>query len=178
MFSADTITHERETDMSPLNLAALQQMITSVDEKHVEAHQRLRHDYRELRSQLDLGLQSIRNDLASSRMEIAKIEATPVDATKLVLTPKIVVGIVVTVVAIYGGIWASTYGLRSDVRDILSRIETQKTAVEAASKLQEVQANTLNKSIDEMRRRQELQQYEIQSLKEAVLTGKTNLVRK
>lgn len=58
-----------------------------------------------------------------------------------------------------GGIWT----LRSDVRDILTRMELQ-------AKLQDERADSLRESVESMKRRQELQQYEIQGLKEAITT--------
>ena len=163
-----------EEPMTQLNLAALQQLIESTDEKHDEAHQRLRHDFRELKAQLDAGLNSVRADHAQTQTHIATMQATPVDAMKLMLPTRVVVAIVAGAVGIAGSIWISTSGLKADVRDILGQLERQKTAVEASSKLQEIQAASPKTAIDDMKRRQELQQYEIQSLKEAII-GKARL---
>lgn len=97
----------------------------------------------------------------------------------MILTPKIVVAMVAFAVTVTGGVWSANYGirsetqaLRSDVRDIITRMEAQRTAYDAAAKLQEVQSTALRTAIDDMKRRQELQQYEIQALKEVILTGK------
>lgn len=85
-------------------------------------------------------------------------------------TPEIVAVIVSGFLAVSGGMWASTYGLRSDVRDILTRMDGQAKIAELNAKLQEQGLLTLRESIEAMKRRQELQQYEIQGLKEVVLT--------
>lgn len=94
------------------------------------------------------------------------------DVSRLTFTPQIVAAIVISFLAVAGGMWTSTYGLRSDVRDILTRMESQVQVSELSMKLQEERAKTLSESIEAMRRRQELQQYEIQGLKEVILTLK------
>lgn len=156
----------------PLSPAALHQMMVALDEKHVDGHKRTREELTYLKNQLDQGLQSVRAEMAMTRTEIATYVATPVDVTKIVLSPKIVFTIVVVVLSIYGTIWASTYGLGSDIRDIITRIDAQKTAMESAVKLQDLRAETVKSAIDDVKRRQETQAIELQSLKEAVLTGK------
>ena len=171
-----TVEHLAErTAMASSSSTALRQIIEPFDEKHDDAHKRLRQDLRDFKIQLDHGLQSMREEIAKDRAEIASLKATPVDATNLILRGRVIVALVLTVVGICAGVWGSTAGLRSDVRDILTRIEAQKTAVDAATKLQEMQSTSLKVAIDEMKRRQELQQYEIQGLKEAILTGKSPL---
>ena len=143
----------------------LRQMVEQNDEKHLEGHVRLRKDLRELEQQVDAGFQSLRESHAALRMKIATMETTPVDAGKLMVTPRIVVTIVALSLSIAGGVWASTSGLRSDVRDILTRMETQRS-------VSDVRDASMRESIEAMKRRQELQQYEIQGLKEMLLTGK------
>lgn len=148
------------------------QMVSSCDEKHDDAHGRLRAEILYLKSSLDQGLQAVRAEVAAERTVVASYIATPVDVTKLVLTPKIVFAIILVVISIYGTIWASTYGLGSDVRDILTRIDAQKNALEATSKLQEVRGEAVKSAIDDIKSRQESQATELQALKEAILTGK------
>ena len=165
---------EPKKEATSMNPAALQQLIASLDEKHDDAHLRVRTELSLLKNQLDSGLQSVRAEIAVERTVLATYAATPVDVTKLVLSPRIVFTIVVVVLSIYGTIWASTYGLGSDVRDIITRIDAQNKASEAAAKLLDVRAETVNRAIEDMKRRQESQAAEIQSLREAVLTGKIN----
>jgi len=157
-----------EEESMTLTPAALQQLITSLDEKHDDAHLRLRTELAYVKNQLDSGLQAVRAEIALVRTEMATHVAMPIDVTKLVLTPKIVFTIVLIVVSIYGTIWASTYGLGSDVRDILTRIDSQKAALESAVKLQELRSDTVKGAIDDVKRRQETQATELQSMKEAI----------
>lgn len=150
----------------------LLQMITQNDQKHEDAHKRLRQSIREVEERLESNFEYLRDGhlAVKSRMDAAEQHALqPIDASKLVLSTKVVVGIVATAIALAAGMWASTAGVRSDVRDILTRMEAQKTATESTAKLQEVQLQSVKIAVDEMRRRQELQQYEISQLKEAIL---------
>lgn len=151
----------------------LLQMIELNDQKHDDAHKRLRTDLRELETQVNAGFQSLREGYSANVNKIEALAAKPLDATKLVLAPRVVVSIVACSIGLAGAVWASTAGLRSDMRDILTRMEAQKQASEAAGRLQEVQTSAIKTSVDEMKRRQELQQYEIQNLKEVILTGKS-----
>lgn len=73
------------------------------------------------------------------------------------------------IVTTLGGMWTITSGLRSDVRDILTHMTMQRQIDESQAKIQEERANAMRESIDAMKRRQELQQYEIQGLKELML---------
>jgi len=155
-----------------VNQQSLLQMIDQNDEKHDDAHKRLRTDLDRFEGQMQAALNEIRERQSEIRAKVEEAAGRPIDAMKLVLTPRVVMSIVASALVVAGTMWASTLGLRSDVRDILTRMEAQKSANEAAVKLQEIQANSLRNAVDDMKRRQELQQYEIQALKEVILTGK------
>lgn len=153
----------------------LYQAIAQNDAKHDAAHKRLREDFRELQEQHEnmlTALGVLRDRATENANKIGKLAETPPNVENVIMTPRVMISIVVFTVGIVGGIWSSTYGLRSDVRDILTRMEAQKSAYDSTAKLQEVQSNSLRTSVDDMKRRQELQQYEIQALKEVILTGK------
>lgn len=160
--------------------------LSTTDAKHDAAHKRLRDDYRKLEEELTDALALIRDRQVENTAKISKltdaletVRTTPPNVEKMVLTPKIMVSAVIFAVTITGGVWSATYGIRSetasvrsDVRDIITRMEAQKNATDASTKLQELQSNALRTTVDDMKRRQELQQYEIQGLKELILTGK------
>ena len=77
--------------------------------------------------------------------------------------------LVIIIVSASGAIWTMQYGLRSDVRDIRTRMELQTEINAAQAKLQEERANALREVVLAMQRRQELQQFEVQALKETIL---------
>ena len=160
-----------EESMAP-NLTTLASIVEQHDENHTEAHKRVRDDLRAFQAQMLESLQVLRDRALDNEKRIDKIETVPPDAERLIMTPRVVIGLVVFAVSIAGGIWSSTTGLRSDVRDILTRMDAQRSAIDATAKLQEVQSNSVQAAITDMKRRQELQQYEIQGLKEMMLTGK------
>lgn len=145
----------------------LWQRIEQDDKKHDQAHTRLRETLGDLRDALD-SLEQISADskLLVSRLETAQQD--PVDVAKLRFTPSVVIGIITMAITVAAGMWASTYGLRSDVRDILTRMNLQTELDVARTKLQDERAANLKDAVDSMRRRQELQQYEIQGVKDAL----------
>lgn len=146
--------------MTPRSTDALAQMIENVDGNHTDAHKRLRGDLEELKREMTRGFSALRDDIHTNKASIAEVKNTPVDATKLMLrTP-----VVVTLVAVVLGIAAAVWGIRSGMDRIADKME-------ATARLQDVQTSALKTSVDEMKRRQELQQFELQALKEAVLVS-------
>lgn len=159
---ADRFSDQREAMPTT---GTLLQMVTQNDEKHDEGHGRLRTDYRALEHRVT-ELEATAHDHG---LQLAQMRATPVEASKLTFSTGVVFSIIATVVTLSAGQWASTYGLRSDVRDIITRMDAMRALDESRAHLQEERAATLRESIDAMKRRQELQQYEIQGLKETIL---------
>ncbi len=98
------------------------------------------------------------------------------DANKLSFSLQLVVGIVSAVIAIFGSFWVATSSLRSDVRDILTRIEMSSRLDLEKSDAQKMrdaalheQINALGAQISAAERRQELLRLEFQQLREQVL---------
>ena len=77
--------------------------------------------------------------------------------------------LVIVILSATGAIWATQYGLRSDVRDIRTRMELQAQVDAERMKVQEERAAQMKSTIESMQRRQELQGYELQALKESIL---------
>ncbi len=153
---------------------SIYEMIRLNDEKHDAAHRRLREDLRELQTQhenLFASLTTLRETARDNAGKIETLRATPPNVENVIMTPRVLVAIVVFTITIVGGVWSSTYGLRSDVRDILTRMEAQKSALEAADKLADMQSAQMKSAIEAMQRRIELFQYEQQSMKETLVTG-------
>jgi small-conductance mechanosensitive channel len=145
------------------------QMIGLNDAKQDEAHKRLRRDLDDVERQIDGGLQAVRQEMAllNGRMDV--LEKIPVDATKLVLAPRVVVAITMIVLSIAGSVWFSTAGLRSDVRDVLTRMDLASELEKVQSKSQEERAAALKAAVEAVQRDQRMTQYDVQGLKEALL---------
>lgn len=164
--------------MTPTTLEGMLQMVEQIDQTHREAHTRLRSEIARLADTVESNFTYHSEREGQLRTKVTSVAAkldSPIDATRLVLTPKVVATVVAFAVTIAGGVWASTAGLRSDVRDILTRMDAQQQAARANADVQKVTADALKTAVEDMRRRQELQQYEIQNLKEAILTGKVKI---
>ena len=135
--------------------AYLLQMVRDFDDKHEDGHKRLRDDFRRLERRVeDLGQQY---GLVSTRL--AQHESTPPDVTKLYFSPRVVFSIVIVVLGLAAGQWELNVSLRDRLL----------SAIDVNNRMQDERSAALKASIDAMQRRQELQQYEIQGLKETIL---------
>lgn len=95
----------------------------------------------------------------------------PIRATSLTFDLRLVVTIAGAVASLAITIWASTAGLRSDVRDILTKMESARQVIEVQQKLQDERMTTMRDKVDSLQRRLELLQFEQQGLKETILRG-------
>ena len=97
------------------------------------------------------------------------------DISRLTFPLQLVILIASTAVTASLAIWGTQAGLRSDVRDIRTRAELQAEINQAQVKLADERAAALKEAMTAMQRRQELQQYEVQGLKEAILKLQSRL---
>jgi hypothetical protein len=164
---ANVTTWEPEPIMTPPR-DGLIQMIQQNDDKHEEAHRRLRQDLDKLEEQVNKGFQSLRDGFITNQSRIDTVANAPIDVAKLVMTPRIVIGIVMLVLSVAGAMWASTLGLRSDVRDILTRMDAKRADDANLARIQELQIGMLKATVEDMKKRQELKQYDIQDLTNAL----------
>ncbi len=139
--SARRVTGDRRVGIS---IGALHQMVEQNDEKAESGHERLRQDYRSLERRVE----TAEKQHVSLVEKVTRMELTPTDVTKLKFAPSTVVAIVTLALGMGAAQWRLNEGLKSELL----------TAITAQSKV-----------IEAMQRRQELQQYEIQRLSEAVI---------
>jgi hypothetical protein len=142
-------------DRRRINQAGVLELVEKTDVKHDDAHKRLRIDFRELEERLvdatrTIGEHQRESDkrLHDFDSRLTKLSETPLDVSKVMFAPKVVISIVFTVVAIYGAMWAQNLGLRSDVRDILTQMAAEKRVTDANAKLLEVNNATINRALD------------------------------
>ena len=95
---------------------------------------------------------------------------------RLTFPVQTVLAIIMATLAVSGGVYASQYSMRSDLRDLSTQMTMQRQIDEATravdeerTKAAELSMAAMRASLDAMQRRQELQQYEIQSIKEVVM---------
>jgi hypothetical protein len=115
-----------------------------------------------------------RSDRRRGVVELRGVRVSPhraTSATRIVFDVRMVAAITLTALGIAGAQWASSAGQRSDLRDIKTRLEMRERIDASEAKLQEDRAVQLREAIQAMRNRQEMQQLEIQDLKEMILRG-------
>lgn len=150
---------------------AAMRVVEQIDEKHDEAHKRLRTDLTALERTVESNFryfEDATNLIRAKLNEVSVTANTPVDATKLVLSSKAILAVVMAAVTIAASYW-----------NLSTKLDTQQRTTDAAAKLQEVQMKALGDAAADAKataadakRQYELLRYEFQSLKEAV-QGKT-----
>jgi len=100
-------------------------------------------------------------------------EEKAVEASRLSFPLPMVAAIVGTALTVASANYISQAGLRSDVRDILTRMEFQSKLDEAEKKSRDMQSESTQDAINEMKRRLELVQIQYQQLRETMLQGKS-----
>jgi len=153
-------------ELSPFPKDGWADVISEIDEKHQKGHDRLRIDLRELQSRVENNYHHFDDVTSLHRAKISTLEATaatPIDATKLVMSTKAIVAVVGAAITIAASIWS-----------LSTKIDAQQKASEATAKLAEMQMAAMRESITMTQRQYELLRYEVQQLKETVINkGKT-----
>lgn len=161
--------------------AALVEHVDVIDKKHDEAHDRLRTDLRELESRVDSNYTYFRErvELIVTRQErlanaLETQGSAPVNLDKLFFSPKVVLSMLGSVIFAVGSIsgifWASTSGMKQDIADVASKLAVRQAKDDSRADIQDVRDKALSNDVADMKRQLQLQQYEIQNLKD--LLGK------
>lgn len=150
----DGISRVGLATVSPLNPDVLFKMLEQTDQKSEEGHHRLREDLRALEARIG-HIESCQSEV---RTKLTKLEA-PQDLTKSVIPTKLWLAMLMLAIMIVG----AAYSVKSDVRDIA----TQQTA---QTKLDDSRSDTLRDSVAELKRMQEMQRVQLESLTKTVLT--------
>ena len=149
----------------PTRESAVFQLVRANHEQAEQGHKRLREDYRDHEERL-IKLESIQSE---HNFAIKALQTASPDLSRMTLSPGMVIGIVTAIVSIVGGQVASTWGLRSDIRDINTHLSEQAKTDINTQRLQDERASALKSAVESIGKKQELQQLEIQSLRETIL---------
>ena len=141
------------------------QLVRANHEQAQQGHQRLRGDVRDHEERLT----KAETLLGEHTFKLTALATASPDLSRMTLSPGLVIGIVTAIVSIVGGQVASTWGLRSDIRDINTHMNVQADADKNQKTLQDERAVALRNAVDEVKKKQDLQQLEIQSLRETIL---------
>jgi len=141
------------------------QLVRANHEQAEQGHKRLRDDYRDHEDRL-VKIEALTADHA---FKLTALSTAAPDFSRMTLSPGMVIGIVTAIVSIVGGQVASTWGLRSDIRDINTHLSEQAKSDINTQRLQDERAASLKQAVESIGKKQELQQLEIQSLRETIL---------
>ena len=112
-------------------------MLQQNDDKHEEAHRRLRADHRELEQKYDALARRIGDmELAMSRFRSDK--EAPIDVGQIVFAPKMVMAIIALVTAILGGTWFINQPIVSRLDRFEERQASTKDVIDGLNKAMEM----------------------------------------
>jgi hypothetical protein len=143
----------------------LAERIDQLEESRDDSSARLHVEIDDVKRRVD-ALTTLHTDTSA---RVTRLESSPLDVDKIRFPPRVVAAIVASVMTIIGGMYASTYGLRSDVRDLLTNQVNRDRLEEVNRKLADQQSESISKQVDVIDKRQQLQAIQIQELKEMVL---------
>jgi hypothetical protein len=151
--------------MASAREAPVFQLVRANHEQAEAGHKRLREDYRDLEERLT----AIETLIGEHTFAINALKTAPQDLSKTTLSTGQVAAVVIGLIGIIGGPFAATWGLRSDIRDINTHMNAQADLDKNQKTLQDERAVALRNAVDEVKKKQDLQQLEIQSLRETIL---------
>jgi Na+/glutamate symporter len=129
--------------------AWLRQMIQQNDEKHEEAHHRMRTDHRALETDvrsLVLKVTALELAMTQQTMAVTALTNAPINIEKIVFNPKMVLAIVGLVASIVTGNWLTN----QPIREQLVRSDER--------------AKNMEDKIDNLQRQMEMRRLEIQQV--------------
>ena len=119
------------------------------------------------------GIDQLEKAQLKQENDLSTLAKAPQDLSKIVMSPGVILTIVVTIVSIVLGQQASTWGLRSDMRDVSTRMAEQAKIDETRQTAQKERADALKGAVESVAKKQELQQLEMQSLRETILNRRS-----
>lgn len=124
----------------PPTMASVLKLIHDNHDAAESGHKRLRVDYRTLESRV-LFLEAAHKEMVQ---QFSTVERRASDVSQLKLSPGMVAAIVGACLSIAGASYAANAGIRSDVRDILTRMSTQADSIRELRGLQQMQDVKIN----------------------------------
>lgn len=149
----------------PPSAARLAERIEQVEQDREDSSKRLHLEIADLERRIET-LTALQT---AHEVKLTRMDSTPVDADKIKFSGRIIAAVVAIVLGPMAANYATTYGLRSDVRDILTTMDKRDQIDVLNRKLSDQQTEAITKAVDVIDKRQQLQAIQIQELKEMVL---------
>ncbi len=143
-----------------MTLESLAQQVADHEADTQAAHKRLRDTLVDLKDEVD----HVGSEQRATAHDLDLLRRTPVDATKLILSTRAILAVVLAAVTIAASYW-----------NLSTKIDAQQKATEATARLQEIQMKVLGDAAADakataadVKRQYELLRYEFQGLKDAL----------
>jgi len=151
---------------------ALGELVDELDRKYQAGHQRLRQELEEQGQKIESNYTFFRDRSEQDRRrmsELAKdietLGRAPVNVDKIIFSPRVVFTIVVSLLSIYGFFLASTSSMRTDIHDLAQKYDSQQIVNKAHTELQDMQQQSLQTDVADLKHQLQQQQIEIANLK-------------
>lgn len=148
-----------------MTIEGLTQRVDDLEVNTEQAHKRLRETLVDLKDQLD----RIGAEQRATAHNLDTFSRMPIDATKLVLSTRSIIGLAAAVLVIAGSYW-----------NLSSKMDAQQKAAEASQQLEALQMKALGDAVSDAKstaadakRQYELLRYEFQGLKDTIQKGRT-----
>lgn len=143
------------------------EMIQQNDDKHEEAHQRIRLDVRVL----DADHRALKTEVVALKVVIGQLttalaaqQTAPVDVGKIVGNWKVLATLAGMITANLAGNWFSNAPVRESQARMQESISVMQVQIEGGTKLQDTRTSGIKESVDGLNRQMEMRRLEIQSL--------------
>ncbi len=135
--------------------AVILQMVQQNDDKHEAGHTRLRLDYREIEKRV-FALERAYTDTALEFTRIKVKSDAPIDGMQIKLSVRQWAAITMGILAVAGAAWSSAAWVKSDVQALRGEFALE-------TRLTDERNQSMMKSIDDLRKRQELLEIEVRN---------------
>lgn len=140
-----------------MNTELWKAQLDHVDEKHELAHKRLRVELTEMETRL--------TGLAASVAQLRINAESPVDAGRIAVPFRLVLLIIGAVVTIIGTVYASTSSIHVQMQSVADQLRSQQ-------EVEQERSVTVKETLQDVQRKQTMQELEIQEVKEMILKGR------
>lgn len=141
------------------------QLVRANHEEAEKGHHRLRVDLREHEERLIV----VERMLSEHGASLAALKSATPELSKSTLSAGSTLKLFVAALAIVVGQLATTWGLRSDIRDITTQMNAQRMAQQANQQLQDERAARQDSKTDAIDKKQELLRIKFDELRDEVL---------
>ena len=147
-------------DKDPLTVECVLKHVDEVDQRHDDAHQRLRRDFRDVERRVD----NLEHSQAENAVQFAQLikDLEAIDVGRLRFSPALVVSLIVIILSGGGSAYVFSMGLRADLRDNRTEmtghinLQNQRYA-EIKDALARAEASRLSDKLEAQRKLEELQ---------------------